>query len=135
MLNKGDATMSGKRNKLIFTLVFGAVLSLAVCATTWLMIRNLGAIISLCSIESSLPLGEILSQLSTAQIRLPMITVLLISFSGCGIFSCAKKNVRMYLILLLYLPLACATLCMTEVNSIRFVDAVKTILLFLNAGI
>ena len=127
--------MNVNRDKRIFTLLSGAILALVALATAELIIRNIGILIGFIGIDSSLPLPQILSQLNTAQIQLPILTVLVTSIVLSWLISFAKKHIRVFLLILLYLPLTGFSLCFATVNSIRFIDAVRTILQILGSGV
>ena len=136
--------MSWKRFGFIF--VVAAILSILLCFSAGLLIRNIGDLVTILGPGLGLNTREIqqfsaiFGQLVKASFRFPVIPALLLSAASTWLISAIrirKKAVRItlqiLLSLLLIILLFVITLLLTNVNTIRFVNVLLSLLTVLTA--
>ena len=136
--------MSWKRFGFIF--VVAAILSILLCFSAGLLIRNIGDLVTILGPGLGLNKREIqqfsaiFGQLVNASFRFPVIPSLLLSAASTWLISAIrirKKAVRItlkiLLSLLLIILLFVITLLLTNVNTIRFVNVLLSLLTVLTA--
>ena len=136
--------MSWKR--VTFVAVTALLLSLLLCFLAGLLIHEVGDLIALLGPDLGLSKKEvqqyssIFGQLRSAQLRFPVIPTLLLSAASAWLVSsirCKKAAVRVLLqillSILLLLILFVITLLLTNVNTIRFANALLSLMTLLTA--
>lgn len=136
--------MSWKRFGLI--LVVAAILSILLCFSAGLLIRNIGDLVTILGPGLGLSkrdiqqFSSIFGQLANASFHFPVIPSLLLSAASACLISAIrirKKAVRItlqiLLSLLLIILLFVITLLLTNVNTIRFINVLLSLLTVLTA--
>ena len=122
------------------------LISLLLCFLAGLFVRNIGNFVTLLGPDLGLSKKEvqqyssIFGQLRSAQLRFPVIPTLLLSAASAWLVSsirCKKAAVRVLLqillSILLILILFVITLLLTNVNTIRFANALLSLMTLLTA--